>query len=188
MMNSTEEKIIKQFSKKNAEFASSDQSIDINSDGESNWFAVCGYNARIFLSGDYARIASSGDYTRVNSAHNFASSIASGGNHARVNSSGKLTTIALSGDHTRVKSSGILAKIASSGNHTKIKTTGEDAVVVSSGFETRVSGKEGTWISLAEYDDDGKCIGFATGQIGKDGLEPGVEYYAKGGKLVVVNR
>lgn len=45
-------------------------------------------------------------------------------------------------------------------------------------------GAAGTWMSVAEYDRDGKCIGFATGCVGVDGIEPNTYYVAKGGKLV----
>lgn len=46
------------------------------------------------------------------------------------------------------------------------------------------SGAIGTWISLAEFDGHGNCIGFAAGKIGEGGLEPDVAYKANGGKLV----
>lgn len=43
------------------------------------------------------------------------------------------------------------------------------------------------WISLAEYEYGGKkCIGFANGCIGEDGLDPDVWYKAEGGRLVAV--
>ena len=45
-------------------------------------------------------------------------------------------------------------------------------------------GGNGTWISLAEYDRNNKCVGFATGCIGQDGLLPDTYYRAVGGKLV----
>jgi hypothetical protein len=57
-------------------------------------------------------------------------------------------------------------------------------VIASSGYFSTAKGVIGTWISLAEFNDKGKCIGFATGCIGKDGLEENIEYKAKGGKLV----
>lgn len=37
-----------------------------------------------------------------------------------------------------------------------------------------------------EIGKDGKCVGFATGCIGKDGLKPNTAYRAKGGRLVEV--
>ena len=80
--------------------------------------------------------------------------------------------------------SGYSARIGSSGNSAQIDASGKDAVVASAGPGTRVKGSRGTWISVAEFNDDGKCIGFATGCIGHDGLTPDTFYVAKGGKLV----
>jgi hypothetical protein len=45
-------------------------------------------------------------------------------------------------------------------------------------------GALGTWIAIAEFDAYGKCIGFATGCVGQDGIKPDIYYVAKGGKLV----
>ncbi len=59
----------------------------------------------------------------------------------------------------------------------------KNSVVASAGAGTTVSGAVGLWISIAEF-SDGKCVGFATGCIGVDGLLPDVWYQAKGGKLV----
>lgn len=42
-----------------------------------------------------------------------------------------------------------------------------------------------SWRALAWLTD--KCIGFATGCIGQDGLEPDTLYRASGGKLVKVD-
>ncbi len=80
-------------------------------------------------------------------------------------------------------SSGDYAKQASSGDYAKHEITGKNGVIVSSGPRAKAKGADGTWISLAEF-VDGKCRGFATGCIGTKGLEPGVFYHAKGGKLV----
>jgi hypothetical protein len=60
---------------------------------------------------------------------------------------------------------------------------GDNSVIASAGAQTRAKGAKGTWISLAEY-QDGKCVGFATGCIGSEGLKPDTYYVAKGGKLV----
>ena len=79
--------------------------------------------------------------------------------------------------------SGHSAQIGSSGDSAQIAVEGNNSVVASAGIAATVSGPEGTWVSLAEFDRAGKCIGFATGCIGKDGLLPGVSYRAPGGKL-----
>ena len=98
--------------------------------------------------------------------------------------SGDYAKIGSSGYSAKIGSSGDYAKIGSSGDYAKINATGQNAVIASAGIKTIASGAIGTWISLAEFDDNYRCIGFATGCIGQDGLLPGVAYKAKGGKLV----
>ena len=79
--------------------------------------------------------------------------------------------------------SGNSAQIGSSGDYARIKSEGNKAVIACAG-QASISAKKGTWVSLAEFDDRGNCIGFASGCIGKDGLKPDTNYIAKGGKLV----
>ena len=88
-----------------------------------------------------------------------------------------------SGNYARIGSSGNSARIGSSGNSAQIVADGKNSVVASAGAGTTVSGAVGLWISIAEF-RGGKCVGFATGCIGQDGLEAGVPYIARGGKLV----
>ena len=82
-------------------------------------------------------------------------------------------------------SSGNGAQLASSGYRAKLASSGENGVLCSSGWRTRAKGKAGTWVALAEFDDDGKCVGFATGCAGKD-FPADVWVCAKDGKLVEV--
>jgi hypothetical protein len=126
-----------------------------------------GYGARIGSSGYGAQIGSSGDDAQIGSS----------GDGARIGSSGYGAQIGSSGNDARIGSSGYGARI---------EATGERVVVASAGYATRVKGATGTWVSLAEY-RDGKCIGFATGCIGQNGLEPDVWYVADGGRLVKEN-
>ena len=88
-----------------------------------------------------------------------------------------------SGDYAQIGSSGYRARIGSSGYHAQIGSSGDYGVIASAGYGTQAKGADGTWISLAEF-ADGKCVGFATGCIGKDGLKADTYYVAKGGKLV----
>jgi hypothetical protein len=81
--------------------------------------------------------------------------------------------------------SGHCSKLAASGDCSQLAASGENSVITSSSYSGTAMGAAGTWISLAEYDRDGKCVGFATGCIGNDGLKPDTWYRASGGKLVV---
>jgi hypothetical protein len=166
----------------------------IGSSGNGAQIGSSGYYARIGSSGDGARIGSSGDGAQIGSSGDGAQ-IGSSGDDAQIGSSGYGAQIGSSGDGARIGSSGYGAQIGSSGNDARIgssgygariEATGERVVVASAGYATRVKGATGTWVSLAEY-RDGKCIGFATGCIGQNGLEPDVWYVADGGRLVKEN-
>ena len=74
---------------------------------------------------------------------------------------------------------------SSSGDWAQLASSGENGVICSSGRRTWAKGKAGTWVALAEFDDDGKCVGFATGCAGKD-FPADVWVCAKDGKLVEV--
>ena len=77
--------------------------------------------------------------------------------------------------------------IGSSGDWAQLASSGKNGVLCSSGWRTRAKGKAGTWVALAEFDDDGKCVGFATGCAGKD-FQADVWVCAKDGKLVEVGK
>jgi hypothetical protein len=160
--------------------------------GYSAQIGSSGYYAKIGSSGDSAQIGSSGDYAKIGSSGDSAQ-IGSSGDYAKIGSSGDSAQIGSSGDSAKIGSSGYYAKIGSSGDYAKIGSSGyyaqitaegKDAVIASAGPSTRVKAVEGSWISVAEYDGNGKCIGFATGCAGKDGVPADVWLIAKGGKLV----
>ena len=126
-------------------------------------------------SGNGAQLASSGDCAQL----------ASSGYGAQLASSGDWAQLASSGNGAQLASSGYRAKLASSGYRAQLASSGENGVLCSSGWRTRAKGKAGTWVALAEFDDDGKCVGFATGCAGKD-FPADVWVCAKDGKLVEV--
>jgi len=106
-----------------------------------------------------------------------------------IGSSGHSAQIGSSGHSARIGSSGDYAQIGSSGHSARIGSSGDYGVIAAAGMNTTAHGSVGTWIALPEFEYDYgagryKCIGFATGCIGQDGLEPDVAYRAQGGKLV----
>ena len=112
---------------------------------------------------------------KVQSASGYSSQLAASGNYSR---------LAASGDYSRLAASGHSSRLAASGHSSRLAASGENSVIASSAMSAIAKGAEGTWISLAEFDDDGKCVGFATGCVGKDGLKPDTWHRASGGKLI----
>lgn len=93
---------------------------------------------------------------------------------------------AASGYNAQLAASGDYAQLAASGNRAQLAASGDNSVVASAGYNASAKGAHGTWIALAEFDENGKCVGFATGKIGSDGLKPETFYKAQNGKLVEV--
>jgi hypothetical protein len=166
-----------------AQIGSSGDSARIGSSGHSAQIGSSGHSAQIGSSGDYAQIGSSGDYARIGSSGHSAR-IGSSGHYAQIGSSGDSARIGSSDHSAQIGSSGDSARIGSSGHYAQIKAEGKDAVIASAGHVMRVHAPDGTWVSLAEYDSRGKCIGFATGCVGKDGIPANTWLIAKGGKLI----
>jgi hypothetical protein len=95
---------------------------------------------------------------------------------------------ATSGDSSKLAASGNYSQLAASGDSSQLAASGKNSVITASAPGCTACGADGTWISLAEFERNGKCIGFATGCIGKNGLKPDTAYYAKDGKLVEVGQ
>ena len=181
----------------------------VNDEGKLNRFAVVEMSGEISRHDEDSKIASASitikaeislpefigkavswivDYTKQKVAEGATKDGAellndNGGDSARIGSSGDSARIGSSGYSARIGSSGDSAQIGSSGDYARIVSEGANAVIASAGPGTTASGKDGSWISLAEF-KDGKCIGFATGCIGQGGLKPDTAYRALGGKLI----
>ena len=87
----------------------------------------------------------------------------------------------------KCRSSGHSATNASSGDSATNEASGEHSVIAAAGRNSYAKGAKGVWISLAEYQEiDGqcRCIGFATGQAGFDGVPADTWLIARSGKLV----
>ena len=157
----------------NAQIGSSGGSAKIGSSGNNAQIGSSSYNAQIGSSGDYAKIGSSGNNAQIGSS----------GGYAKIGSSGNNAQIGSSGDSAKIGSSGDSAKIGSSGEWAWIEASGDSAVIAGAGAGMRVKASAGAWIAIPEF-RNGKCVGFATGCAGVDGVQAGVWLVARGGKLV----
>ena len=132
----------------------------IGSSGDSAQIGSSGYYAKIGSSGYYAKIGSSGDSTKIGSSGYYAkigssgdsTKIGSSGDSAQIGSSGYYAKIGSSGDSAQIGSSGDSAQIGSSGYYAQINSTGEDSVICCAGHNSIVKAKQGSWITLAEWE------------------------------------
>ncbi len=151
--------------------------------GDSSQLAASGDSSHLAASGHSSKLAASGDYSKL-AASGHSSQLAASGHSSKLAASGHSSKLAASGDSSQLAASGHSSQLAASGDSSKLEVTGADCVVASAGISTRVKSIAGTWISLAEFDSNNKCIGFATGRAGHDGVPADQWLIARGGKLV----
>ncbi|WP_308718965.1 hypothetical protein [Komagataeibacter xylinus] len=155
-----------------ARIGSSGYDAQIGSSGNGAQIGSSGYGARIGSSGYGARIGSSGNGAQIGSS----------GYGARIGSSGNGARIGSSGDGTRIGSSGNGAQIGSSGDGTRIVCSGENATIAFAGRRGSVRLGKGGAASLVWH--DGIRNRFINIYEGEDGIEAGVLYAIKNGKMV----
>nr|DAE02876.1 MAG TPA: hypothetical protein [Siphoviridae sp. ctrvp54] len=80
-------------------------------------------------------------------------------------------------------SSGNWAQIGSSGNWAQIGSSGDGAVVSAIGYNSAIKAKTGSWIVLAEYDEDSKPVCVRAAQIDGEKLKPDTFYTLKNGEF-----
>ena len=98
------------------------------------------------------------DFTIEKTKITDSAQIGSSGNNAKIGSSGNNAQIGSSGNFAQIGSSGDCAQIGSSGNNAKIYSTGENTVIAAIGINSMAKAKKGSWITLAEYDDEFKPV------------------------------
>ena len=99
----------------------------------------------------YVAVSNNGEYVRVNNLGR-QSRISNSGWRAEIKNNGCGSYIANSGSQSDIIDNGFLSVIANSGACTKIDVMGNNSVCFSSGYCTAIKAKNGTWISLCEYE------------------------------------
>ena len=160
----------------NKDTAASGNYSQLAASGYNSQLAASGYNSKLAASGDNSKLAASGDNSKL----------AASGNYSQLAASGYNSKLAASGYNSKLAASGDNSKLAASGNYSKLAIEGTNGVAMSAGSNSTVTGVDGTWVSLASYDDKGICTGIATGCIGKGRLKAGKVYRAENGKFVEV--
>ena len=159
-----------------AQIGSSGYGAQIGSSGNGAQIGSSGYGAQIGSSGYGAQIGSSGNVAKIGSS----------GNGAQIGSSGNVAQIGSSGDWAQIGSSGDWAKIGSSGYGAQIECNGKNAVAMCAGANSCIKGPVGTWITLAEYNDDGECVLCKSAKIDGELLKSDTWYTLNDGEFVEV--
>lgn len=155
------------------------------SDCDDDVVAVVGEDTDIFSAGNNSVLIAAGSMSGIQSM-GAGSSLASAGHSSHLTSIKDECELAASGYLSSLRAFGDRCRLASSGAYSDLIASGQNCVISACGAESTATGSEGTWIALAEFDEDLNCIGFVTGCVGQGDLKPGVKYRAVGGRFVEV--
>jgi len=153
---------------------------------------LSGYNSNVATSGNDSKIATSGYNSKMATSGNY-SNVATSGYYSNVATSGEDSKIATSGNYSNVATSGYGSKIATSGNDSNVVTGGNGSVVECSGkfgivacmgVNSKAKGIIGTWITLAEYDENYKPLNVVSKKIDGKKLKENTLYKLKNGKFI----
>ncbi|WP_420354800.1 hypothetical protein [Bartonella choladocola] len=154
-----------------------------NGDFSDKACSTTGFLTKIFATSDRVRISASGYYTFIATSGTDACLSASASN-CDLAATGANTTIASAGGDTRITGKGNNNRIAAAGDGSSCSAAGENNVIAIVGKYGKFKGIKGTQVCAANYDKNGKCIGFVTGEIGKNGLKPDVTYTTHDGQFI----
>ena len=154
-----------------------------NGDFSDKACSTTGFLTKIFATSDRVRISASGYYTFIATSGTDACLSASASN-CDLAATGANTTIASAGGDTRITGKGNNNRIVAAGDGSSCSAAGENNVIAIVGKYGKFKGIKGTQVCAANYDKNGKCIGFLTGEIGKNGLKPDVTYTTLDGQFI----
>jgi hypothetical protein len=165
-----------------SKLASSGYYSKLASSGYSSQLASAGDSSQLASSGDSSQLASSGYSSKLASAGD-SSKLASSGYYSKLASAGDYSKLASAGDSSQLASSGDYSKLASSGDYSKLASSGENSVCANIGINGKIKASFGTWITLAEYDDNYKCICVKSAKIDGKKLKADTWYILKDKKF-----
>lgn len=87
------------------------------------------------------------------------------------------------GDYAQIESSGYCAKIGSSGYYAQIGSSGDSAVIMCAGKSSIVKAKKGSWITLAEYNDDEEVVCVKTEYVDGERIKEDTFYKLENGEF-----
>ena len=175
----TEEKASRYYSK----LAASGYYSQLAASGYYSQLAASGDSSKLAASGDSSKLAASG-YSSKLAASGDSSQLAASGYYSKLAASGDSSQLAASGDYSQLAASGDSSKLAASGYYSKLAASGKDSICAAIGRNSCAKGIKGTWIVLAEYNDDNsvKCV--KSVKIDGKNLLADTYYTLKGGKFV----
>jgi len=169
-----------------SQLATSGDYSQLATSGHSSQLATSGDSSKLATSGDSSKLATSGDYSKLaTSGH--SSQLATSGDYSQLATSGDYSQLATSGHSSQLATSGHSSQLATSGHSSQLAISGKYSVGANIGRNGKIKGIKGTWITLAEYDNDWKIIYVKSAIIDGKKLKENTWYKLKNKKFVEIN-
>jgi hypothetical protein len=104
----------------------------------------------------------------------------------KTSASGYSSQLAASGYHSKLAASGDYSQLAASGDSSQLDIMGQNGVGANIGKYGVIKGIVGTWITLAEYDDNNICVCVKSAKIDGKKLKADTWYRLENKKFIVV--
>ena len=117
--------------------------------------------------------AASGDWSKL----------AASGIRSQLAASGDWSQLAASGNGSKLAASGDWSQLAASGDWSQLEITGQNSVAANIGINGKVKAAKGTWITLAEYDDNYICACVKSAKVDGELIKADTWYMLKNGEF-----
>ena len=131
--------------------------------------------------------AETGDYSAASNTGN-CSAASNTGNCSAASNTGDYSAASNTGNCSAASNTGNYSAASNTGFRSAASNTGKDAIAVAWGRDSKASAGLGSYIVLAEYDDDGNFVAAKMGRVDGKRLKPNVFYKLVGGKFVKADK
>ena len=142
--------------------------------------------------GDCSAASNTGDCSAATNTGNYSAATNTGdcsaasntGDCSAATNTGNYSAATNTGDYSAATNTGDYSAASNTGNYSAATNTGKDAIAVAWGRDSKASAGLGSYIVLAEYNDDGNFVAAKMGKVDGKRLKPNVFYKLVGGKFV----
>ena len=151
--------------------------------GNGSQFAALGYDSQLVALDYNSQLAALGDGSKL-VALGYNSKLVALGDGSQLVALGYNSKLVALGDGSQLVALDDGSQLAALGNDSQLAASGNDSIVAAIGVNNVASASLGSWIVLAEYDNDGKPICVKAAQIDGETLKANVFYRLKDGEFV----
>ncbi len=133
--------------------------------------------------GSCSAATNTGNHSAASNTGDFSAASNTGSCSAATNT-GSYSAATNTGSYSAASNTGSCSAATNTGSYSAATNTGKDAIAVAWGRDSKASAGLGSYIVLAEYDDDDNFVAAKMGKVDGKRLKPNVFYKLVGGKFV----